>query len=89
MNLLWYFLNSLSMFLLIFWSGKWVVHLLAILYAKYRLHKKTGLEPNEIGYPGVTILKPLMGDDPNLSNNLETFFHNELPTLRNTLLYRK
>ncbi|KAF6206334.1 hypothetical protein GE061_017566 [Apolygus lucorum] len=60
-------------------SQNWVVHILAIIYAKYRLHRKVQLLPNESGHPGVTILKPLMGVDPNLFSNLETFFTMNYP----------
>lgn len=74
-----YSLYSLAIILLIFWIGKWVIHILAIVYAKYRLHRKTQLQPNEKGYPGVTILKPLMGVDPHLVSNLETFFTMNYP----------
>ncbi|KAL1140206.1 hypothetical protein AAG570_000138 [Ranatra chinensis] len=79
MTSLWYILYSLAVFILIFWGGTWVIHLLAIGYAKYRLHRKVQLLPNENSFPGVTILKPLMGVDPNLFSNLETFFTMNYP----------
>ncbi|CAH2003525.1 unnamed protein product [Acanthoscelides obtectus] len=43
-------------------------------FSKYRLHKKVKPLPSDEPYPGVSILKPLMGEDPHLVSNLETFF---------------
>lgn len=56
------------------WSLIWVLHLLAILHGKFRLHKKHSAVNGEEIYPGVSILKPLTGTDPNLAENLESFF---------------
>ncbi|GLV39391.1 Glucosylceramide synthase [Carabus blaptoides fortunei] len=52
---------------------------MAIFYGKYKLHKKICNTPPEIPYQGVSILKPLMGVDPNLFLNLETFFTMSYP----------
>lgn len=54
---------------------------LYIHFSKYKLHKKTHLLPNDVPYPSVSILKPLMGVDPNLVSNLETFFTMNYPTV--------
>lgn len=43
-------------------------------FRKYRLHRKVPKFPAEHPYPGVSVLKPLMGVDPHLLGNLETFF---------------
>lgn len=47
---------------------------------KIKLHKKPCLLPRESPLPSVSILKPLMGVDPNLSANLETFFTMQYPS---------
>ncbi|XP_055385528.1 ceramide glucosyltransferase [Condylostylus longicornis] len=79
MSSLFYFLCGFAIFFLIFWSGKWVVHILAISYGKYKLHRKVSNLPRDTPLPSVSILKPLMGVDPNLSHNLETFFTMNYP----------
>lgn len=50
------------------------MHFTAIIYAKYRLHRRVNKSPPETPLPGISILKPLTGSDPNLYSNLETFF---------------
>lgn len=74
-----YTLYGFAIVFFIFWCGKWLVHLLAISYGKYKLHKKICNIPRETPLPGVSILKPLMGIDPNLSANLESFFTMNYP----------
>uniref|UniRef100_A0A182P5V0 ceramide glucosyltransferase n=1 Tax=Anopheles epiroticus TaxID=199890 RepID=A0A182P5V0_9DIPT len=72
-------IHCLAIGILIFWCGKWIIHLTAITYGKIKLHKKASQQPRETPYPSVSILKPLMGVDPNLQNNLETFFLMDYP----------
>ncbi|XP_033253122.1 ceramide glucosyltransferase-like [Drosophila miranda] len=73
-------LYGFAAFFMIFWFGTWMVHLIAICYGKYKLHKKScKLPPESSPLPGVSILKPLMGVDPNLQHNLETFFTMDYP----------
>lgn len=74
-----YTVYGVAIFFFVFWCGTWGVHLMAILYGKWKLHKKLSL-PCEIPIPGVSIVKPLMGVDPNLFSNLETFFTMDYPT---------
>ncbi|CAG0899615.1 unnamed protein product [Darwinula stevensoni] len=73
-------LFPVAVFLFFIWSGNWiVVHLVAICYGKWKLHRKTSAPPSATGFPGVSILKPLVGVDPNLTSNLETFFTMNYP----------
>ena len=70
-----------------FWILVWIfvriLHLLAILYGKWRLHqkRKIGINTLEHSVPGVSILKPVCesDDDCLLFSNLETFFTLEYP----------
>lgn len=77
---LMYALSGFAVFFFVFWFGMWFIHLAAIFYGKYKLHSKVPLLPQEMPYPGVTIIKPLTGTDPNLYSNLETFFTMSYPT---------
>ncbi|XP_037949622.1 ceramide glucosyltransferase-like [Teleopsis dalmanni] len=72
-------LYGLAAILLIFWCGTWFVHILAICYGKYKLNKKVCKFPTETPLTAVSIIKPLMGVDPNLEHNLETFFTMDYP----------
>uniref|UniRef100_U5ET80 ceramide glucosyltransferase n=1 Tax=Corethrella appendiculata TaxID=1370023 RepID=U5ET80_9DIPT len=69
----------IAIFFFIFWCGKWLLHIVAITYGKFKLHRKPSQQPREVPYPSVSILKPLMGTDPNLNSNLETFFTMDYP----------
>ncbi|XP_059608289.1 ceramide glucosyltransferase [Phlebotomus argentipes] len=79
MSPLAYTLYGFALVFFVFWCGKWLVHLMAITYGKWKLHRKTNLQPRETPPAPVSILKPLMGVDPNLSTNLETFFTMNYP----------
>jgi len=50
-------------------------------FRKWKLHRKVTKLPLETPYPGVSILKPLLGVDPNLFTNLETFFTMNYPVV--------
>lgn len=75
---MFYVYYVLAAIIVVFWCGLWALHLVAILRAKLRLHRK--VDPYDgIPYEGVSILKPLKGVDPNLHHNLETFFTMRYP----------
>lgn len=58
-----------------------MLHTLALIYGKWRLHHKKDLSHlAEKSLPGVSILKPLVNSaDPSLFQNLETFFTLDYP----------
>lgn len=49
----------------------YLIHIIAFSYSKYRLHHK--VKPNS-SLPGVSIIKPIVGTDKNLYENIESFF---------------
>lgn len=69
---MFYTFYALATFLVMFLCGMWIVHLTAIVHAKFKLHKKVDASGDP--YPGISILKPIKGVDSNLASNLETFF---------------
>lgn len=66
------------------WCFQWLIHVVAIIYGWIKLHRHVDQSPalplQEDPLPGVSILKPLTGVDPNLFANLETFFTMTYPT---------
>lgn len=70
-----YTLYGFAIFFLIFWSSLWLVHIMAVIYGKWRLHRKQEPPDAEKEVVGVSIIKPLCGGDTNLFKNLETFFN--------------
>lgn len=67
-------LFGLALVFVVFWLFQWLAHVIAIVYGSFRLHRKSVISPEDCSFPGVTILKPLVGVDSNLVTNLETFF---------------
>ncbi|KAL7052001.1 hypothetical protein ACKWTF_004719 [Chironomus riparius] len=74
------YIYGFAIALFIFYCGNLLLHIFGITYGKIKLHKKPCLLPRESPLPSVSILKPLMGVDPNLSPNLETFFTMQYPS---------
>lgn len=75
-------LYILSSGYLVFWVGLWIVHIMAIIYGKWRLYRRGGApdpERGEEARPGVSVIKPLVGSDTNLIGNIETFFKLDYP----------
>ncbi|XP_076353090.1 ceramide glucosyltransferase-like isoform X1 [Tachypleus tridentatus] len=79
MAVVFYTLFGIAIFFFGGWCFVWLMHLIAIFNAKLKLHKKIQLISPEEPLPGVSIIKPLVGVDPNLFTNLETFFTMNYP----------
>lgn len=56
-----------------------IFHVFGLGYSVYKFHRKPTSSKNVKELPGVSIIKPLMRLDPNLEQNLETFFHLNYP----------
>ncbi|KAM4708168.1 ceramide glucosyltransferase [Discoglossus pictus] len=72
-------LQGLSIFGLVLFFVLWFMHFLSIVYTRLHLNKKASDKQPYSKLPGVSLLKPLKGVDPNLINNLETFFELDYP----------
>lgn len=75
-----YTVYGFAIFFMLAWVVLWCLHILALSYSKWKLHRSVDRAPPETPYLGVSILKPLSGVDPNLLSNLETFFSLDYPT---------
>uniref|UniRef100_UPI00358E3F41 ceramide glucosyltransferase isoform X3 n=1 Tax=Myxine glutinosa TaxID=7769 RepID=UPI00358E3F41 len=54
------------------------MHLICIVYVFLKMNKRS-TETIPMKLPGISLLKPLMGIDPHLEDNLETFFELDYP----------
>jgi hypothetical protein len=64
--------------LLVGWPLLIAFHLLGLIYGFYKFHRRT-LVNNHKELPGISIIKPLTCLDPNLYDNLKTFFNMKYP----------
>lgn len=74
-----YTVYGFAVFFMIAWIVLWIMHAMALTYSRWKLHRTVDRLPPETPYPGVSIIKPLTGVDPNLPANLETFFELDYP----------
>ncbi|CAH3133276.1 ceramide glucosyltransferase-like [Pocillopora verrucosa] len=70
--------DLLAFSFLLLWIVLALFQLISIATAKIHLHKSTPAVNNK-ELPGVSILKPLVGDEPNLIKNLQGFFELNYP----------
>ncbi|XP_067938630.1 ceramide glucosyltransferase-like [Watersipora subatra] len=62
------------------WSIVWLMYLAAFIYGKVHLHGTVTVDGEKSCLPGVSITKPLgSSDDPNLAENLSSFFQLDYP----------
>ncbi|XP_068032818.1 ceramide glucosyltransferase isoform X1 [Anomalospiza imberbis] len=71
--------EGFAIFGLILFVVLWLMHFMSIIYTRLHLNKKATDKQPYSKLPGVSLLKPLKGVDPNLINNLETFFELDYP----------
>jgi len=75
-----YTLYGFAVLFLVYWSSLWIVHVLALVYGKWRLHRKLeSPDPEGGALEGVSIIKPLHQSQETLAENLETFFTLKYP----------
>lgn len=78
MELLDFIIYGLAIVLFSTWCFNWFIHTMAFIHGKWKLHHQHADVVLE-EMPGISILKPLVGIDPNLFENLETFFNMKYP----------
>ena len=75
-----YALFGLAVVLSVVCAAIWCIHAAAIVYGKYKFHHKAKrVTEKDALLPGVSVIKPLMGVDDNLMDNLDTFFTLDYP----------
>ncbi|CAI2345787.1 unnamed protein product [Caenorhabditis sp. 36 PRJEB53466] len=63
--------TSLAIVGFVFVFCLYLIHIIALCYARYRLHHPVTPDPS---LPGVSVIKPIVGTDSHLHGNLESFF---------------
>ncbi|GAB1288545.1 Ceramide glucosyltransferase [Apodemus speciosus] len=71
--------EGMALFGFVLFVVLWLMHFMSIIYTRLHLNKKATDKQPYSKLPGVSLLKPLKGVDPNLINNLETFFELDYP----------
>ncbi|KAM7319826.1 ceramide glucosyltransferase [Alexandromys fortis] len=71
--------EGMALFGFVLFVVLWLMHFMSITYTRLHLNKKATDKQPYSKLPGVSLLKPLKGVDPNLINNLETFFELDYP----------
>ncbi|XP_002740179.1 ceramide glucosyltransferase-like [Saccoglossus kowalevskii] len=70
--------NALACFAIIVYIFVMLAHLISIIFCQIHCNKNPDPLSREKA-PGISILKPLVGIDPNLADNLESFFKTNYP----------
>ncbi|CAI2355947.1 unnamed protein product [Caenorhabditis sp. 36 PRJEB53466] len=68
------FYTVLSVIGCFFVCSLYLLHIIALCYAKNHLYQPTKQDKN---LPGVSVIKPIIGNDENLRENVESFFKTE------------
>lgn len=73
------FIDAIALSSLTAVIGYFVVHLIALIHSTRWLHRKIPTLSEAHSHPGVSILKPVVGINDNLQDNLESYFTLDYP----------
>ncbi|XP_069128265.1 ceramide glucosyltransferase-like [Argopecten irradians] len=74
-----YTLLGLTTFIFAAWCFNWSLHIASLIYGKWKFNRKLSSAVPLEELPGVSIIKPLLGVDPHLFENLESYFNIKYP----------